>query len=87
MTEKIMPFDIASHLHSEEDIKIFLNASAQGGDANDFVHALGIAARARGIRINLYQSLYEDKKPPFEAVLHVCHALGFRLIVSSSPSA
>ena len=34
-------FDIAEHLHSEEDIRCFLQEVAETGTASDFVHAGG----------------------------------------------
>lgn len=95
MPEKISRFDIARHLETDEDIAEFLTETAEEGDASDFVHALGIAARARGMtevakkagvtRASLYKSLSEDGKPQFDTVFRVCHALGLRLSTSAIP--
>lgn len=41
-------FDIAEHLNTDEDIRTFLQEVADTGDASDLVHAVGIAARAKG---------------------------------------
>jgi len=44
-------FDIAEHLETEDDIREFLAAAAASGDPSDFIHALGTAARARGMLV------------------------------------
>jgi probable addiction module antidote protein len=36
-------------LNTDEDIRAFLQEVADTGDASDFVHAVGIAARAKGM--------------------------------------
>jgi probable addiction module antidote protein len=71
-------FDIAKHLKTDDDIREFLQEAADTGDASDFLHAVGIAARAKGMtnisgdlgvsRSSLYKSLSEDGKPAFETV-------------------
>lgn len=43
------PFDIAQHLHNEQDYQAFLQEVIETGDASDFLHALGIVARAKGM--------------------------------------
>ena len=43
-------FNISDHLKSEDDIRDFLQEVAETGDTSDFIHALGIAARAKGIK-------------------------------------
>ena len=92
MSDTIKPFDIASHLHSDADIQAFMHETTQQGDASDFIHALSIAARARGMsevarqagvsRASLYKSLNDSANPKFETVYKVCQALGVRLLVS-----
>lgn len=92
MTEKITSFDIANHLKTEADIQAFLNETAESGNAADFIHALGIAARAKGMtevakragvtRASLYKSLGDSGKPQFETIFRVCHALGLKLSVA-----
>lgn len=83
-------FDIAELLKTETDIQEFLEEAAQTGDASDFVHALGVAARAKGMtevakqagvtRASLYKSLAENGNPEFDTVFRVCDALGYRLV-------
>ena len=84
-------FDIAKHLKTDDDIREFLQESADTGDASDFLHAVGIAARAKGMtnisgdlgvsRSSLYKSLSEDGKPAFETVFNVVKSFGLTLAV------
>lgn len=92
MTVKTKPFDIAEHLETEEDIREFLQESLDTGDESDFIHALSIAARARGMtevakaagvtRASLYKSLSNDGRPNFATVYKVTKALGCKLRVA-----
>lgn len=87
---KTRRFDIAELLESESAIQGFLQEAAETGNARDFVHALGIAARAKGMtevakqagvtRASLYKSLAEGGNPEFDTVVKVCAAFGVRLI-------
>jgi len=63
-------FDMAHHLKSDEDIA--------DGDAAELAHALGVAARARGMS-QLYKALRPNAKPRFDTINRVCAALGVRL--------
>ena len=88
---KVSPFDIADHLKTEDDIRGFLAEVAETGNASDFVHALGIAARAQGMaklateigvtRTSLYKSLAQDGHPRFETIFKITRALGCKLAV------
>lgn len=49
MGEIISPFDIAEHLETDTDIQAFLRETVITGDASDFIHALSVAARAKGM--------------------------------------
>ena len=92
MKETITSFDIAEHLETEEDIQGFLRESANSGDMSDFIHALAIAARAKGMtevekqagvtRASLYKSLADNGNPRFETINKIVEALGCKLIVS-----
>ena len=87
---KTRHFDIAELLETEQDIQAFLTEASQSGDSAEFVRALGIAARAKGMtevakqagvtRASLYKSLDGDGNPEFGTVAKVCMALGFRLV-------
>ncbi len=91
MTLKTKPFDIAEHLKTPEEIRIFLQEVAATGSESDFIHALNTAARAKGMtevarqagvtRASLYKSLAEDGNPNFFTISKVTKALGCKLAV------
>ncbi|MCB2217673.1 MAG: putative addiction module antidote protein [Desulfobulbaceae bacterium] len=82
-------FDMASHLTNEEDIAAYLTMVIEDGDAAELAHALGVAARARGMsevakgagitREALYKALRPNASPRFDTINKVCKALGVRL--------
>ncbi|MCK6412676.1 MAG: putative addiction module antidote protein [Azonexus sp.] len=86
---KTRKFDVAELLDDESEVQAFLDEAATSGDAAAFVHALGIAARAKGMtevaraagvtRASLYKSLADGGNPQFETIFKVCRALGVRL--------
>lgn len=95
MTRKIHPaalpeFDLAEHLGSEAAISEYLNQVIADGDMAELAHALGVAARARGMtevakdsgitREALYKALRPGASPRFETVSKVCQALGVKLV-------
>ena len=49
MKEKILPYDPAESLTTPEAIEYFVRDAMQDDDASYIVHALGIAARAKGM--------------------------------------
>ncbi len=83
-------FDMASQLKNEEDIADYVTMVIEDGDAAELAHALGIAAKARGMseiakatgmsREALYKALSPHAKPRFDTINRVCAALGVRLI-------
>lgn len=83
-------FDAAEHLKDEADIAAYLTIVIEEGDMSELAHAMGIAARARGMadiakasgisREALYKALRPAAKPRFETISKVCNALGVRLI-------
>lgn len=91
MSLKTKPFDVAEHLETQEDIKIFLKDAAEG-TPEEFVHALNTAARSIGMtevakkagvtRASLYKSLAEGGKPQFATISKVSKALGCKLAVA-----
>jgi len=91
MALKTKPFDIAEHLNTPEDIRIFLQEVANIGDESDFVHALNTAARAMGMtevakkagvtRASLYKSLANGGNPHFSTISKVTKALGCKLSI------
>jgi probable addiction module antidote protein len=92
MALKTYPLDIAELLEDDEDIQEFLAETARDGTPEDFIHALGIAARAKGMteiarqagvtRASLYKSLSENGNPEFSTVVKVTRALGLNLTVA-----
>ena len=42
-------FDMAKQLKSEEDIAAYVTMVIEEGDPSELAHALGVAARARGM--------------------------------------
>jgi len=83
-------FDMAQQLKTEEDIAAYITLVMEDGDASELAHALGVAARARGMsevarksglsREALYKALRPNAKPRFDTVNRVCAALGVRLV-------
>ena len=83
-------FDMAKQLNSEEDIAAYVTMVIEDGDAAELAHALGVAAKARGMseiaqasgitREALYKALKPNAKPRFDTINRVCSALGVRLV-------
>ena len=83
-------FDMAQQLKTEEDIAAYITMVIQEGDASELAHALGVAARARGMsevaratglsREALYKALRPNAKPRFDTVNRICTALGVQLV-------
>ncbi len=91
MSLKTKPFDVAEHLETQEDIKIFLKDAAEG-TSEKFIHALNTAARAIGMtevakkagvtRASLYKSLASGGKPQFATISKISEALGCKLVIA-----
>jgi len=83
-------FDMARQLKSEEDIAAYVTMVIEEGDSAELAHALGVAARARGMseiaqaagltREALYKALRPNAHPRFDTINRVCTALGVRLV-------
>ena len=92
MTTKTSPFDISAHLTSDEDIRGFLQEVANTGNTEDFIPALNIASRAKGMtqvakkagvtRASLYKSLSENGNPRFDTINKVVDALGCKIVIA-----
>ena len=95
MTKKISvseldDFDMARQLKNEEDIAAYVTMVIEEGDAAELAHALGVAAKARGMseiaqatgitREALHKALRPNAKPRFDTINRVCAALGVRLV-------
>lgn len=91
MALKVLPFDPAEHLETEEDILHYLEAAMEGNDAKHIASALGDVARSRGMteiakksglgRQALYNALSENGNPTLETLTAVLGALGLELTV------
>jgi len=83
-------FDMAKQLKSEENIAAYVTMIIEEGDSSELAHALGVAARARGMsaiaqaagltREALYKALRPNAHPRFDTINRVCAALGVRLV-------
>lgn len=84
-------FDPAEYLECEEAVAAYLNDFLAEGDPALIAHALGTAARARGMsqvakdagmaRESLYKALRPGSSPRLETVMKVMKAFGVRLVV------
>jgi probable addiction module antidote protein len=94
MAVKTTRYDTAEYLDSERKIAAYMDAVLEQGDASLVTHALGVAARARGMaqiaretglsRESLYRALSAEGNPELGTVLKVLKALGVRL--SATPT-
>ncbi|HEU0155183.1 MAG TPA: addiction module antidote protein [Stellaceae bacterium] len=92
-TETI-PWRTEDHLKTAEDIAAYLEAAFVDGDPRLIAHALGVAARSKGMseiarraglgRQSLYKALSSEGKPEFGTVIKVLHALGLKLKLAVS---
>ena len=83
------PFDAAKDLDSDEAIAVYLDEAFATQDPAFITHAIGVAARARGMtqiakdaglsRESLYKALSNTGNPEFATVLRVLQALGLRM--------
>jgi len=89
MTIKTKPFDPAEYLEDDEEIAYYLSEAFETGEPDYINHALGVAAKARGMtqiakdsgvkREALYRSLSQTGNPQFTTILAVMKALGLSL--------
>jgi probable addiction module antidote protein len=88
---KTVPFDVAEHLRTPEEMALYLDAciAESDGDAAFIAKALGDVARAQGMskvardagvsRESLYKALSGERSPDFATILKVTRALGVQL--------
>ena len=91
MPIKLLSFDPARYLKSEEDIFFYLEAAMEGNDPKHIARALGDVARSQGMseiakksglgRQALYTALSENGNPTLETLTSVLGALGLELTV------
>ena len=93
MRTKIIKWDIADHLKTDNEILDYLNIILEKNDPSLLVSALGDIARAKGMtaiardtglgRESLYKALGATGNPSFATVQKVMVALGLKLQVSN----
>jgi len=93
---KTTKWDIYDELKTEEDIRAFVDASIteaeNDGDPSLLAHALGVAARARGMlsvsrdcgldRSGLYRSFAQGGDPRISTFDKVARSLGYHLTLT-----
>jgi probable addiction module antidote protein len=89
MIKKLIPFDMATYLDSDEAIAEYLSQVLADGDVDELLTALGHVAKARGMsqiaqdsglaRESLYKALAPGAKPRFDTIMKVMGALGVHL--------
>lgn len=89
MTEKLSTYDPAEDLTSDRAIADFMAGAFETNDSGFIAHALGVVARAKGMRQiaretglsreQLYRSFSEGGNPTLRTTLAVMKALGIEL--------
>ncbi len=94
MRETFTKWDVAEHLRTKEDVRLYLEACFEEdpGDGSLIRSALNDVARAQNMaqlsrdvgmsREGLYKALSDEGNPSFATVLRVLRALGMHLRVS-----
>ena len=87
--KKSKPYDPAKYLDSDVAVAEYITEALATGDVELISHAIGIAAKARGMtkiaeetglsRESLYRALSAEGSPQFETIERVLAALGLRL--------
>ncbi len=96
MTDSTTRFDPAEFLTSSEAVATYMTEAFASEDAGYIAHALGVAARARGMtgiaretglsREQLYRSFSENGNPTLKTTLAVMKALGVTLTAEPRPA-
>ena len=94
MAVETSPWDSAELLDTPAAIAAYIDAAIEDGDASLLTHALGVAARAKGMsriaaqagvtREALYKALSSDGDPRLSTLVGVLKALGLRLSVEAA---
>ena len=94
MPETFSRWDITEHLHTKDDVRLYLEACADEapGDGSLIRAALNDIARARNMtrlareigmtREGLYKALSENGNPTFNTVMRITRALGMQLRIT-----
>ena len=97
MAEKLIRYDPAEDLVSEEGIAIFMGEAFKTEDPAYIAHALGVVARAKGMaqiaaktglsREQLYRSFSKNGNPTLKTTFAVMKALGIEWTTKTSKAA
>ena len=89
MSKTLSKFDAAATLRDSEAVTEYMAAAFETRNPSYVSHALGVAARARGMseiarasglsREHLYRSFSENGNPTLKSILAVMEALGVQL--------
>jgi len=95
--KKLVNYDPAEDLGSDEAIAVFMAEAFQTNDVGYISHALGVVARAKGMaqiatqtglsREQLYRSFSAQGNPTLKTTLAVMHALGISLTARTATTA
>jgi probable addiction module antidote protein len=88
------PFDPAEYLKTPRAMAVFLSDALESGDTAVVAAALGVIARAKGVRElakqtglsreSLYKALRHDGNPELNTTLKVVRALGLKLTAQAA---
>jgi probable addiction module antidote protein len=91
MAIEFRPYDSAEFLKSEDEVATYLDEAFRDGDPSMIAHALGVAARARGMsqlarqtglkREGLYRSLSANGNPELDTFVRVIKEMGMQIRV------
>ena len=89
MSEQFTAFDAAEYLDSDEAVRVFMADAFETADTAYIAHALGVAARAKGMskiaeetglsREQLYRAFSARGNPTLKTTLAVMRALGLEM--------
>ena len=94
MAETFTKWDATQHLSTEEDVRLYLDASAEEdpGDGsliraalNDIMRARNVSLLARDTgmsREGIYKALSENGNPSFATMMRITRALGMQLRIT-----
>jgi len=91
MAIELRPYDSAEFLKSDDEVATYLDEAFRDGDPSMIAHALGVAARARGMsqlarqtglkREGLYRSLSANGNPELGTFVRVMKEMGMQIRV------
>ena len=92
MGSKTLKWNSVAALRSDAEVAAYIEAALEDEDTSFVAHALGVAARARGMtqvaqdaglsRESLYKALSLEGNPSFDTIMRVLRALHLDLHVS-----